>query len=760
MIISWSKGAATRHDKALNEQQPAPGDGRLPIAEDARYHRAVLACDGAGTLVLELACPRPLRLWLDGQLVLDEPLSWRSFQRQIRGAALVPVGTGEHELLAEFGERPVTPPFVVEHCPSRNRAAVDAAVRKRFPDVLTLRARLMPELTLPPLSLLFTPTQFHRDGVTWQEVQARRFVDCSQRPSCQVLRASETLPDWPLIESSDWPGQVYEATADEDRAAGARRFFVPVCPTGTLPPLRTADSEARPEPECEVAAQAELRVESGAGDLRVAFPVFESLGRLAPRREWREVSFPSDSEALLARLPQPLLPTRWGFMNDLWQEAWRMLCRLVRTPRTESGLPNAYITTALGGFTNEVFVWDSSFTALAYAYGWRDWPYTVTMDMLYSRQFDGGYLHREHETRSGLPILFEPDFSPNPPLPAVVELQFARLSGGLGRLRQVQPVLEQMFAWLEHNRRLPDGTYWTTGLANGLDNSPSLGEGYPCLTAQMAHFAECMGEIAALLGDSATAGQWRAKAAEIGRALNAHLWSDETQFYSTSLPGGGHNPNKVVTGFWPLWAGVVPPERVAHLARHLKDPASFWRHHPVPSLAADSPHFVPGGNYWLGSTWAPTNCATIKGFQRAGRLDLARELAMLHLQRMGEVLRDTGHIWENYCSEASTRGSWSGKDYSWSAVGPIALLLEVILGIEPDAVRKRLRWSPPAGEAVGVARYPLGSATIRLEQIPAKSGDTVVVDSDRPFTLELIQGGKPREIACTAGRTDVKPVTA
>jgi len=58
----------------------------------------------------------------------------------------------------------------------------------------------------------------------------------------------------------------------------------------------------------------------------------------------------------------------------------------------------------------------------AYAYGWRDWPCTATLDMLYSRQFDGGYLHREYESRTGLPILFEPDFSPNPPLPAVAAL--------------------------------------------------------------------------------------------------------------------------------------------------------------------------------------------------------------------------------------------------------------------------------------------------------------------------------------------------
>jgi hypothetical protein len=759
MIVSWSHGAAERADKALNESLPAPPDGRLPIAAGARFQRAMLDCPTIGTLILELTCPQPLRLWLDGQIIFDEPLSWRSFQRQIRGAVLAPIWPGKRELLVEFGGRPAYYSFIDEHSPSRNRLAVNAAVKARFPDILALRARLSPDISVPPLSFVFTPTQFHRDGVTWQEVQARQFANWIQPPTTEAFRASDAMPGWPPLEVADWPGQVHDATTEADRGAGGRRLYVPVCATGSLPPLRQPGVENRPEPECEVAAWTELRIEGATCELRVTMPVFESLGRHAPRREWREVRFPADPDALLSRLPAPILPAKWAFMNDLWREAWRMLCLLARTPRPECGLPNAYVTTALDGFANEVFVWDSSFTALAYAYGWREWPYTASMDMLYSRQFDGGYLHRNYDTNSGLPTLFEPDFSPNPPLPAVVELQFARLTGDLGRLHQVRPVLESLFAWLENNRRLPDGTYWTTGLANGLDNSPSLGDGYPCLTAQMAHVAECLAEIAALLGDAAGSGHWRAKHAEIGAALNARLWSEELQFYSTSLPDGKHNPHKVVTGFWPLWAGVVPPERVEHLARHLKDPASFWRHHPVPSLAADSPRFQPGGCYWLGSTWAPTNCATAKGFQRAGRTDLARDLVVRHLQCMADVLRDTGYIWENYCSEASTRGSQSCRQYSWSAVGPIALLLEVVLGLEPDAVRRRLRWTPPPGEAVGVERYPLGPTTLRLEQQPGPQGDRIVVDADRPFVLELSRKGGVREVACAAGRTVIEGET-
>jgi len=626
MITTWSNGFSSRGEAGMATSRPVSPEGALPIEPGARFQRGTIVCSGGGVLLLEITCPRPLRLWLAGQPILDEPLSWRFYQRNLRALVFAPAREGTLELLVEFGDRPTHPASVDKDCPSRNRAAVMAALAKRFPEVLSVRARLLPGVELPPFSLRFTPTQFHRDDLTWQEIQGRLMPDWRKRPTTDALTTADTRPAWPHIEAAAWPECVHEKTTEEDKQVGVRRLYVPVGAIGALPPLRGTGPEPRPEPEIEIAATAQLTIKGTGEGVAVSFPVFESLGRLAPNRVWRDLNFPTDADALLRKLPKPILPPKWAHLDDLWQASWRMLVKLVRTPLREGGLPNAYVTTAMDGFRNVVFVWDSSFTALAYAYGWQDFPYTATLDMLYSRQFDGGYLHREHETTTGLPIMYEPDFSPNPPLPAMVELQFARLTGDVSRLRQVQPLLTALFEWLDQNRRLPNGTYWTTGLANGLDNSPSLGDGYPCMSSQMAHFADALAEIAALLGEEDVAGRWRERHAAISRALNAHLWSEEMQFYSTSLPNGRHNPNKVVTGFWPLWAGVVPPERIAPLARHLKDPASFWRHHPVPSLAADSPCFRPAGDYWLGSTWAPTNCAVIKGFQRVGRLDLALEL--------------------------------------------------------------------------------------------------------------------------------------
>jgi hypothetical protein len=712
-VVQWSGPGASRDDPRLDVAGAPPTDLHLPVGGDGNVRRLTVTCPHAGTLVLAMDCPRGFKAWVGTQQVLDEALPWRDPQRRVQVALLLPVQPGPLTVTLQVGPRSQHPKGIDADSPSRNRAHVMEMLAAILPDVLTLEVSLQ-DAVLPVCSLRFGPAQFRRDGVAYQEV-----VVSGPKGSASVLPHLKT----PLGE------QVV--------AAVGTRCFVPVV-HGDLPPVRIAGGiEPRPEPASQIVTSVPLTITGTQGSAVLDMPVFEGHGRLAPSREFRAVSWPT-ADALLEHVPEPILPAAYAGFMRLYRRSWQMTLELVRSPAPESGLPNDYVGTAKKSFLNEMFMWDSCFTAMAYAYGWRSLPFTATLDDLYSYQQDGGYIPRESAVANGLPLLYEPDFSPNPPMPAVAELCIARLTGDIDRLRRVYPVLVGYHRWLQANRRLPDGTYWTTGLANGLDNSPSLGEGYPDLTAQMAHAAECLAIIAETIGKADESAAWHVEHDTIGAACNAHLWSPELQFYSTSLAGGGHNPNKVVTGFWPLWAGIVPPDRVDHLATHLMDPASFWRLHPVPSLAADSPRFVPGGAYWLGSTWAPTNTAVVKGFQRCGRMDLARLVTVKHLQAMLTAFDATGVIWENYCSEKPERGSQSGPDYSWSISGPIRLLIETLLGIEADALRQVVRWTPIPGETMGVKRLAMGPATISLLQQSDAGRDVITVDTDRPFALELV----------------------
>jgi hypothetical protein len=747
-LLFWSRSAASAAGAHLDQPAPQP----LALSPDSRFHRARLRLGATGTAVLRLTCPRPLRLWIGPVPAVDESLLWRLFNRQLQVAVLWPAAAGEVELLVEVGPRPRHPAGVDLHSPSRHRQAALAAVASRLPDVLGLEAWLVPGVVGPAASLRFTPTQYQRDGVTYQQTWVRPLSHWLRAPGTEQAGPPTALREGLALRSSVLPGQAVERTDDEDRLGGRRRFFVPVAgPKDDVPPLRALAKEERPEPLHGIARHLLLTVEGAAGAVAVPMPAFESTGRLAPRREYRRIVWP-EVEALRRSVPRPVLPVAQAHFLRLYDAAWDMFVGLVRDPGPDSGAACPYVATG-AGFGLYQFVWDSAFTAMCMAYGWRALDPHANLDNLYTRQFDGGYLHREHWWGDGLPHLYEPDFSPNPPLVSVAEWQLARLTGDALRLHRVYPALAAQHAWLRAHRRLPDGTYWTTGLANGLDNSPSLGEGYPCLSAQMAHEAQILAGFAARLGDAEAAAAYATEHRQLAAAINERLWSDRQSIYATSLAGGGHNPNKVVTAFWPLWADVVPPERVVALAAHLKDPRSFWRHHPVPSLAADSPHYRAEGEYWLGSTWAPTNYATVQGFARAGRLDLARETTVRHLQCMCEVFDQTGRIWENYAPDASRPGSLSGAPYCWSALGPIALLLEVLVGVEPDALSRRIRWQVPDLPGTGVSNYPLGPATVSLVRSAAEAGRLVEIHSDLPFTLELVHQGRPTVLACAAGST-------
>lgn len=726
---------------------PGAADGSLPVPFEAG---GALSLPEPGLFVLRCESTRPMKLWIGRHLVFeDEPQRDRTYvvRRMILAAAL-PLEAGEHSvhLAAGLPARHIS--WVDEHCADPRREETLAAIARHLPDGIRLTARLLPPAAGPALALRFEPGQFRENGVWWQDTRARPLAGF--RPFPAPWKSWDEKPPDPLPALSSPLGQARRVAPFPGRPMDEVRFYVPVC-AGDPPSAREPGPDPRGESIRAVVTEAPLTVTTPEGVVSVPLPVFEILGRRAPAREHRELPAP-DPGAVLAAAPRPVLPaSRRGWL-EMYEAAFRMLCRLWETRPPESGLPGGYLRTAENGFENRQFVWDTCFTTLAAAYAHRAFPARASLDALYSRQDDGGLIEREHDTRDNTALVFEPGFGVNPPLFAQAEWAAARLDGDAARLQAVRPVLEAHFEWIWHNRRLPDGTFWNTGLASGLDNSPGQGIAHPCLTAQMMHLAEYLARFARMGGDSPAEKRFEQRRLAIEEALETRLWDAERGIYSAPLAEGGFNPHKIITAFWPLWAGCAEPDRVAALRKHLEDPAEFNRPHPIPTLAADSPLYRPGGDYWRGSVWSPTNAAALLGFWRAGQQDAARAFAARHLDAMLRVFFETdGGLWENYAPEALTPGSWSQKNYSWTAASPVVLLLEVLLGLEPDAFSSTLTWTLPEEPGCGVERYPLGKATISL----LLRDGCVEAACDFPFTLVIRTASRPgcapRERRCDIG---------
>ena len=173
---------------------------------------------------------------------------------------------------------------------------------------------------------------------------------------------------------------------------------------------------------------------------------------------------------------------------------------------------------------------------------------------------------------------------------------------------------------------------------------------------------------------------------------------------------------------------------------HLKDPKEFDRPHRVPSLSADHPEYREDGGYWRGGVWAPTNYMVLKGLEKAGEYDLAREIAINHVENVTKVYLETGTLWENYAPEQAAPGNPAKKDFvGWTGLSPIAIVIEEIFGIHGSARERRIIWRVRENSRHGVLRYPMGADAVDLICPAHMPGEKpkVEINATGPVTVEL-----------------------
>ncbi len=440
--------------------------------------------------------------------------------------------------------------------------------------------------------------------------------------------------------------------------------------------------------------------------------------QMAPDR----AALPTFDQAQRA-LPEPFWD-RHAPAIDCYFKAWKLAFAHLRRPEPASGFVARFIDPA---FNDCVFLWDSCFMLLFGRYGARAFPFSRTLDNFYAKQHPDGFICREIGRAAGDDRFqrFDPS-STGPNVLAWAEWEHYRNFGDRERLARVFPVLRAYHQWLRAYRTWMDGSYWSTGWGCGMDNQPRLGAGDTTLYADPAHYhgrmtwvdttlqqilsarlLTRMGRaLAAAEGDVA---DMRDEATRLGRFVNDHLWSRSERFYCDRRDSGVVTGVKSIGGYWALLAGIVPPARLGPFLAHLDDPRAFKRPHRVPSLSADHPDYDPRGGYWRGAVWAPTNYMLLRGLTEVGHDALAHEIARNHVDNVVAVFEKTGTVFENYAPESAAPGAPAKPDFvGWTGLPPIAVLLEYVFGLRPDAPARRLLWDVRLTDAHGVRRYPLG----------------------------------------------------
>jgi len=372
-----------------------------------------------------------------------------------------------------------------------------------------------------------------------------------------------------------------------------------------------------------------------------------------------------------------------------------------------------------GGHYDGIFLWDTAFTCMWAKYYMDELPVHTSLDNLYRLQQEDGFIYRQY-TADGIPEF--PKYHPSsfaPPILSWVEWDLYELCGDRKRLARVYPHLKAFHRYCEKTFKMEDGLYMGNHLGCGMDNLPRWprdfkGEGdfiqldpkdiytdaardWYCggirgsieekwnkqgrfidLSAQMALDARMLMQMAELLGLEADGCDFQKEYDELAATLNETCWSEEDSFYF-DLGFGKQVDRFHIGAYWCLIAGIVPAEKVDRFCSHLSDPKKFGRPVPVPSLAADDPDYNPVGEYWRGSSWAPTTYMVLKGLQVVGKTNLARNLAEKYVQAVYDLLLESGTIWENIAPEKAAAGHWSGPDFcGWSGLGSVAIPREFL----------------------------------------------------------------------------------
>ncbi|HEY5301561.1 MAG TPA: trehalase family glycosidase, partial [Acetobacteraceae bacterium] len=207
-------------------------------------------------------------------------------------------------------------------------------------------------------------------------------------------------------------------------------------------------------------------------------------------------------------------------------------------------------------------------------------------------------------------------------------------------------------------------------------------------------------EVFDFLGKPDRAKALRAKAQRLFDRFNEAFWDEESGFYAYLLDGEkrpvlsvASNPGHC------LFCGIVPPDRAARVVARFMEPDmnSGWG---LRTLSAKHPAFNPY-SYQNGSVWPHDNGIIVEGFKRYGFHAEAAAIARQIVDAAGHF--QMSQVPELYAGVQREDGGFpvqylgANVPQAWAA-GSAFMLLQALLGIQPDAPNERMYVDPSLPE--------------------------------------------------------------
>ncbi|MHA1147315.1 MAG: MGH1-like glycoside hydrolase domain-containing protein [Promethearchaeota archaeon] len=452
------------------------------------------------------------------------------------------------------------------------------------------------------------------------------------------------------------------------------------------------------------------------------------------------------------QVPKPIFNENPDYIElywKAWELAWDHVYERMDTPARR------YMDEALN--PNVIWIWDSCFMVLYCRYAPHYFPGIETLNNFYIP------LHE------GLKIPIKIQHVDNPPLFAWVEYEYFKYTGDLDRIKWVlieKQFLQKHFELIENMKRfkrinvsrvptfakkLEFGFRWS-GTPSGMDNTPrgrgSFGKIYWMdLLAQQGLAADNIIKLARILKREDIVKKYEKKYDMIKHLLNQYYWNEEEGIYYDILRKNPLEQVRVKTPatYWAMLSAITDPNQAAKLAQKADDPYIFGGPIPYPSVSRDDKDFEPRGRYWRGGIWLPMAYLATKALEKYGFFDIANRNAENLINHMVKTYKEykPATIWEVYSpTEAKpatykkNRNVFRPNFCGWSALGPISMLIENILGFyDVNATEKCIKWNLYRKKTHGIKRLRFGEIITNI----IYDAGRIKINTNKAFTL-IING--------------------
>ena len=465
--------------------------------------------------------------------------------------------------------------------------------------------------------------------------------------------------------------------------------------------------------------------------------------------------------APLEALPEPVYSPNPDFV-DLYYKAWEIAWDRVKY---QDGIPSSpYMDENL--WEDFIWIWDTEFMVLYCRYAPDYYPGIQSLDNFYE-------IILNHA-----PTSLNVQHPDNPPFYAWVEWEYYKMTGDKDRLLKVlidDRSLQRHYEWFDNLKpgmkmhfthapilaeKTPDGYRWGN-IQSGMDNTPrATAAACPdsmlwmdALSQQMLS-ALYIKRIAEELDRHDIASHYDSLYRANKRLLNGKYWDKADGFYY-DLNGGDLSFIKVRTPavYWAMLAEAPTQKQAKSLAAYADDPMEMGGKYPWPSVSRrDKGYCDSTGDYWRGAVWLPTAYMSTKALEAYGYYDLAHKNAVKLLEQMNDTYRnyEPHTIWECY-SPSDAKPSFHLRDpepervrpdfCGWSALGPISMFIENVIGFHNiDANKRLIEWRKYGEGRQGIRKLRLGDITTDI----VADGDIVTVKSTGDYTLRI--NGKKHKI--------------